>query len=97
MKNSMGVCATLTLESLVLALLESIEGMSKCYDGLIAVGAALFDNGEKNLLDSTMSVSTKTTITSDSRPSRTKVKTTLLPLLITSLSQITGKVLLALA
>jgi hypothetical protein len=66
--------AALLLESLLLNPLESIEGMSKCYDGIVAAGVALQQNGNRN-----------------------QVLQALSPLLISSLEQVSGQVMLCLA
>jgi hypothetical protein len=39
--------AALVLESLSINPLESLEGMAKCYEGIVAAGSALLDTGEK--------------------------------------------------
>ncbi|KAI2497181.1 hypothetical protein MHU86_17329 [Fragilaria crotonensis] len=40
--------SSLLLESLLLDPLESVEGMAKCYDGIVAAGVALQQNGTRN-------------------------------------------------
>ena len=66
--------------------IDSIEGMPKCYDGTVARGTALLDEIDKNLLDSTASLHTKTTsVSKNNQPNRSKAKAALLPLLITIL------------
>ena len=68
--------------------------MSRCYEELAVGDAAIFDKGTKTLLDSTTSMSTKTTSTSaNNQLSRHKAKSILLPLLVTSLSKISGEVI----
>jgi len=78
------MAAALVIESLSLNPKESIEGMAKCYDGIVAAGVAL--------LDSQMSEDTKTT-----RPRRSVIMAALEPLLISSLEQPSGEVILQLA
>lgn len=68
--------AALLLESLLLNPLESVEGMAKCYDGIVAAGVALQQQ-------------TGTT--------RNQVLKALRPLLISSLEQPSGQVILTLA
>ncbi|CAJ1966800.1 unnamed protein product [Cylindrotheca closterium] len=84
--------AALVVESLSFNPLESIEGMAKCYEGIVAAGVALLDS---NRSDPTSPVSH---LNSD-RPmaNRTEIKAALTPLLITSLEQTSGEVILGLA
>ncbi len=77
--------AALVLESLSLNPLESVEGMSKCYEGIVAAGSALLDSkiedpsGEKK------------------KHSKEEIMNALAPLLITTLEQASGDTILALA
>jgi len=77
--------AALVLESLSLNPLESIEGMSKCYEGIVAAGSALLDSkiedpsGEKK------------------KHSKEEIMNALAPLLITTLEQASGDTILNLA
>lgn len=74
------ISVALLLESLAMNPLESIEGMSKCYDGIVAAGVALLDASIRN-----------------ERPTRSEVIAALAPLLITSLEQASGDVILQLS
>eukprot|EP00529_Nitzschia_sp_RCC80_P007732 CAMPEP_0113506944 /NCGR_PEP_ID=MMETSP0014_2-20120614/36187_1 /TAXON_ID=2857 /ORGANISM="Nitzschia sp." /LENGTH=1251 /DNA_ID=CAMNT_0000402491 /DNA_START=417 /DNA_END=4172 /DNA_ORIENTATION=- /assembly_acc=CAM_ASM_000159 len=82
--------ASLLKESLKLNPVESIEGMAKCYDGIVAAGVALL---ESNLSDPT----TPTAETTVSIATRPQIMAALAPLLITSLEQPSGDVILSLA
>ena len=73
-KGADRMSAALLLESLLLNPLESVEGMAKCYDGIVAAGVALQQNG-----------------------TRPQVLKALAPLLISSLEQASGQVILQLA
>jgi len=76
--------AALVMESLAITPLESLEGMSKCYEGIVAAGSALLDanvgDGENN-----------------TKPSKSEIMSALAPLLITTLEQASGETILALA
>jgi len=84
------LAAALVIESLQMNKLESIEGMAKCYDGIIAAGIALLEinNGDP-------------ASTSDDAPGthgkRAQIVSALTPLLISSLEQPSGDVIIALA
>lgn len=82
--------AALILESLALNPLESIEGMAKCYEGIVAAGVALL---ESNVNDPTSSISDNERRAS----TRAEITAALTPLLITSLEQPSGDVILSLA
>lgn len=82
--------AALILESLAANPAESVEGMAKCYDGVVAAGVALLDSDS---VDPTSLSNTE----SKARPSRSEVMAALAPLLITSLEQPAGEVILMLA
>lgn len=83
--------AALVIESLSLNPLESIEGMAKCYEGIVAAGVALL---ESNRNDPTSPASTTN---ERSMATRTEIVAALTPLLITSLEQTSGEVILSLA
>ena len=78
MTPSMSVA--LLLESLAINPVESLEGMSKCYDGIVAAGVALLDAAIRH-----------------EHPSRSEIISALAPLLITSLDQASGDVILQLS
>lgn len=81
--------AALLIESLEANPLESLEGMAKCYDGIVAAGVALFDAQSRD-----------PTFNDDedkNRPSRSTIMAALAPVLITSLEQPSGEVILMLA
>jgi hypothetical protein len=84
------MAAALLIESLTLNPLESIEGMAKCYDGIVAAGVALL---ESNVNDPTSPLS------EGERPvgTRSQIMAALTPLLITSLEQPSGDVVLSIA
>jgi hypothetical protein len=86
------VAAALVTESLAMNRLESIEGMAKCYDGIVAAGVALL---ECNISDP-MSPSTDSP-SGGSHVTRPEIMAALTPLLITSLDQPSGDVISALA
>ncbi len=82
--------AALVLESLALNPLESVDGMAKCYEGIVAAGVALL---ESNVNDPTSPV-----LDSERRAgTRSEIMAALAPLLITSLEQPSGDVILSLA
>jgi hypothetical protein len=78
------VTAALIVESLSLNPLESVEGMANCYDGIVAAGAALLGSSVNDPKEK------------GSR-SRSEIMAALTPLLITSLEQPSGDVILNLA
>jgi hypothetical protein len=82
--------AALVMESLSLNQLESVEGMAKCYDGIVAAGVALLD---ANVNDP----SSPSSQDSNSLRTRSEIMAALTPLLITSLEQPSGEVFLNLA
>jgi len=86
------VAAALVIESLELNPLESIEGMAKCYDGIVAAGVALL---EISVSDPTMTPSSETS--GGSHVTRSEIMAALAPLLITSLEQPSGDVIISLA
>jgi len=89
------LAAALVIESLEMNKLESIEGMAKCYDGIIAAGIALLE----------INNDLTTSPTDDSSPGssggthgkRAQIMGALTPLLISSLEQPSGDVIIALA
>lgn len=84
---SPSLSAALVLESLEMNKAESLEGMAKCYDGIVNAGMALLEE-----------YSVITQGKSDSaRASRAKILSALTPLLITSLEQPSGEAILMLA
>lgn len=84
------VAASFLTESLALNVHESIEGMAKCYDGIVAAGVAVLD---------AMAVDPTCPPSADdkSRPTRAEIISALAPLLITTLDQPSGEVILMLA
>jgi hypothetical protein len=90
---SASMSAALLLESLSINPVESIEGMAKCYDGIVSAGVALLDS---QIADPT---SPATNVDEKERPraSRADVLAALAPLLITSLEQPSGDVMLLLS
>jgi len=82
--------AALLLESLSGNPIESVEGMSKCYDGIVAAGLAIL---EAQPGDPTSPPNAET----KSRALRSEIMSALTPLLITSLEQPSGEVILTLA
>ena len=87
---SPAIAAALLIESLSLGVVESIEGMGKCYDGIVNAGVALL---EAQSVDPTKPPSTDDKV----RATRSEVMTALAPLLVTSLEQPSGEVILMLA
>ncbi|CAB9504210.1 expressed unknown protein [Seminavis robusta] len=85
--------AALILESLSLNSLESIEGMAKCYDGIVAAGVALLESQHSDVT-SPVDVDGEN---EKPRTSRADVLAALAPLLITSLNQPSGDVIMMLA
>jgi flagellar biosynthesis/type III secretory pathway chaperone len=84
------MAAALIVESLSMNSLESVEGMAKCYEGIVAAGVALL---ESSSTDPTSPLSN----TEKPHPRRSEITAALAPLLITSLEQASGEVILALA
>lgn len=82
--------AALLLESLCVNPLESVEGMAKCYDGIVTAGVALLDSAA-------METSSLHASESKSRVTRSEIVAALTPLLITSLEHASGEVILMLA
>jgi hypothetical protein len=82
--------AALLLESLSVNAIESLEGMAKCYEGIVDAGVALAD---AQTVDPTQPAGAD----EKARASRSEVMAALAPLLITSLEQPSGEVILMLA
>ena len=101
------MAAALLMESLCLNPLESIEGMAKCYDGIVAAGVALLDTPSSSLIDpNTLPVAGDPPHQPPHHPyhhphrmntRRSEIMAALAPLLITSLEPPSGDVLLLLA
>jgi hypothetical protein len=101
------MAASLLLESLCLNPMESIEGMGKCYEGIVAAGVALLDtpsstssaldptNHHYNNNSSSNNNTTAHRINHNTR--RSEIMAALAPLLITSLEPPSGDVILLLA
>ncbi|KAL9184128.1 hypothetical protein ACHAXT_002214 [Thalassiosira profunda] len=90
------VSAALVLESLALNRRESLEGMAKCYDGIVAAGTALLDvagDASGGLRDGTLAGGNRP----HHRLTASEVATALAPLLVTSLEESSGEALVALA
>lgn len=85
-KMTPSLSAALVLESLTINPLESLEGMSKCYEGIVAVGSALLD---ADIVDSALDENKK--------PSKSEIMSALAPLLITTLEQPSGETIFTLA
>jgi len=87
--------AALVIESLQMNKLESIEGMAKCYDGTIAAGIALLEINN----DPTSSPSDDSSLSAGSgtHGKRAQIMGALTPLLISSLEQPSGDVIIVLA
>ena len=82
--------AALLIESLSLGSLESVEGMAKCYDGIVNAGVAIL---ESQSVDPTKPPSSD----DKARATRSEIVAALAPLLITSLEQPSGELILILA
>eukprot|EP00559_Dactyliosolen_fragilissimus_P007358 CAMPEP_0184870988 /NCGR_PEP_ID=MMETSP0580-20130426/39447_1 /TAXON_ID=1118495 /ORGANISM="Dactyliosolen fragilissimus" /LENGTH=1159 /DNA_ID=CAMNT_0027373403 /DNA_START=305 /DNA_END=3784 /DNA_ORIENTATION=+ len=80
--------AALVLESLTLNPVESMEGMAKCYEGIVAAGTALLESE----IDDTTSNSGDV-----KKPTKTEILNALTPLLITNLNHATGETILGLS
>lgn len=105
--------AAMILESLSFNQLESVEGMSKCYDAIVAAGSAILDaqldggttpaNGTATSpagSASKFSFGTRSAGESASKkkkPTKSEIMAALAPVLITTLEQPAGEVILALA
>jgi len=78
--------AAMVIESLTITPLESLEGMSKCYEGIVAAGSALLDADDRDAMSS-----------EKSKPSKSEIMSALAPHLITTLEKASGETILALA
>eukprot|EP00986_Skeletonema_menzelii_P004947 scaffold1737_cov131-Skeletonema_menzelii.AAC.1 len=84
--------AALVIESLSINPHESIEGMAKCYDGIVSAGIALLDIANDTAIDGTgTGGSNKAKLTT------AEIMTALTPLLVTTLEQPSGEVFIVLA
>ena len=93
------LAASLIIESLTLNSQESVEGMAKCYDGIVSAGTALLDvTNSSNNNDSGSSGGVASTPGSK-KPKLTtsEIMAALAPLLITTLEQSSGEVLVSLS
>lgn len=86
--------AALILESLSLNPVESVEGMSKCYDGIVTAGVALIEAQHHDPMSPS---SDEHDGKERAKTSRADVLAALAPLLITSLEQPSGDVIVMLA
>ncbi|GAX14870.1 hypothetical protein FisN_29Lh082 [Fistulifera solaris] len=84
---SPSLSAALVLESLQMNKAESIEGMAKCYDGIVNAGMALLE-------DQAISTQGEGDI---AQKSRSQILSALTPLLISSLEQPSGEAIIMLA
>ena len=91
------LAAALVIESLQINKLESVEGMSKCYDGIIAAGIALLEININNDPTSSSSSDDSSPGGSGNHGKRSQIMGALTPLLISSLEQPSGDVIIALA
>jgi len=87
---SPALASALLIESLSASHVESIEGMAKCYDGIVNAGVALL---EAQSIDPTKPPSAN----DKARATRSEVMGALAPLLVTSLEQPSGELILLLA
>jgi hypothetical protein len=86
------LAAALLIESLLINPTESVEGMAKCYDGIVSAGLAVLDAQAPDV--ATLSPRPDA---NKPRPRRSEIMAALTPLLVTSLEQPSGEVILALA
>lgn len=92
---SPSLSSALVLESLSLSPRESLEGLAKCYDGIVSAGAALLDS---EIEDPTIgSAATGEGTNSEEKPSRSDIMNALAPILITTLEHPSGDAILALS
>ena len=91
--TSLTLNAAFILESLSFTQLESLEGMNKCYDDLVAAGTALLEDDEKSRSNS----NAKSSNSNVKKNSRNKILTALATILITTLEFTSGEAILALA
>jgi hypothetical protein len=86
------LAAALVIESLEMNKLESIEGMAKCYDGIIAAGVALLEINNDHASSASDDPSPNA-----GHGKRAQIMGALTPLLISSLEQPSGDAIIALA
>ena len=100
-----GLSAALVLESLAFNPLESVEGMSKCYDAIVAAGTALLDAEVDDSNPSSPLAARGTNAAAASpfggkrekKPTKSEIMAALAPVLVTTLEQPSGEAILALA
>jgi len=101
-KLTPSLSAALLIESLSINKLESLEGLSKCYDGIVSAGLALLDLNNSNA-DTSGENNNSTQGPGEGRKGNKKQLSTseimgaLSPLLISTLSQSSGDVLISLS
>ena len=83
--------AALLLESLAMNRHESIEGMAKCYDGIVSAGTALLDVANDMMRDGSTNHGGKPKLTTS------EIMGALAPLLITTLEQGSGNAIVELS
>lgn len=81
--------AALLLEGLALNPLESLEGLSKCYDGIVSAGLALLENN--NDVDNNNNESATLGSANTKKLSKDEIISALEPLLITTLDPTSGE------
>jgi len=81
--------AALLLEGLALNPLESLEGLSKCYDGIVSAGLALLENNNNN--NNSNNESTTPGGGKSKKLSKDEIISALEPLLITTLDPTSGE------
>jgi hypothetical protein len=85
--------AALIIESLSINHHESIEGMAKCYDGIVSAGMALLDiANDATIIDGVVGGGSK-----KNKLTTSEIMAALTPLLVTTLEQESGEVFIALA
>ena len=84
--------AALVIESLSINHHESIEGMAKCYDGIVSAGMALLDIANNTTIDGSV-----TGGSNKPKLNTSEIMAALTPLLVTTLEQPSGEVFMALA
>lgn len=89
--------AALVIESLYINPFESVEGMAKCYEGIVAAGSALLDSKMEEPSDESNSSGNSNSSSNKKKHSKDDIMNALTPLLITSLEQPSGDAILALA
>ena len=89
------VAAALVLESISITPLESLEGMHKCHDGLVAAGTALLEEDEKHRDANTDSITHNKN--SNTQQGKSEILAALATILITTLPQPSGESILTLS